>query len=69
MYLSTGNYLDKLKLVKVILTHISGLISLLSVFDKIIEKIIHSKLQFFRNTIPFMKINLVLERITIPFML
>ena len=56
MSLSTGNYPDKLKLVKVIPIH-KGCsthelnnfrpISLISVFDKIIEKIIHSRLYNF----------------------
>ena len=60
MPLSTGNYSDKLKLVKVISIHKGGSthnlnnfrpISLLSMFDKIIEKIIHSRLYtFFRNS-------------------
>ena len=59
MSISTGYYLDKLKLVKVIPIHKRGStqdlnnfcpISLLSVFDKIIEKMIHSRLQSFRNT-------------------
>ena len=53
MSLSTGNYPDKLKLVKVIPIHKGGSthdlnnfrpISLISVFHKIIEKIIHSRL-------------------------
>ena len=52
MSLSTGNYPDKLKLVKVIPIHKGGstqdlnnfrFISLLSMFDKIIEKITHSR--------------------------
>ena len=56
MSLSTGNYPDKLKLVKVIPIH-KGVsthelnnfrpISLISLFDKIIEKIIHSRLYNF----------------------
>ena len=56
MSLSTGTYPDKLKIVKVIPIHKGGCtqdlnnfrpISLLSIFDKIIEKIIHSKLYMF----------------------
>ena len=56
MSLSTGTYLDKLKIVKVIPIHKGGCtqdlnnfrpISLLSIFDKIIEKIIHSKFYMF----------------------
>ena len=56
MSLSTGNYPDKLKLVKVIPIHKGGStqdlnnfrpISLLSMFDKIIEKITHSRLDTF----------------------
>ena len=52
MSLSTGTYPDKLKIVKVIPIHKGGCtqdlnnfrpILLLSIFDKIIEKIIHSK--------------------------
>ena len=60
MSLSTGNYSDKLKFVKVIPIHKGGStqdlnnfrpISPLSMFDKIIEKIIHSRLYpFFRNS-------------------
>ena len=59
MSLSTGNYPDKLKLVKVILRHKGGStqdlnnfspISLLSMFDKIIEKIIHTRLYTFLET-------------------
>ena len=54
--LSTGTYPDKLKIVKVIPIHKGGCtqdlnnfhpISLLSIFDKIIEKSIHSKLYMF----------------------
>ena len=56
MSLSTGNYPDKLKLVKVIPIHKGGSthdldnfrpISLISVFDKIREKIIHPRLYNF----------------------
>ena len=56
MSLSTGTYPDKLKIVKVILIHNGGCtqdlnnfrpISLLSIFDTLIEKIIHSKLYMF----------------------
>ena len=59
MSISTGNYLNKLKLVKVIPIHEGGStqdlnsfhpISLLSVSDKIIEKIIHSRLYNFLDT-------------------
>ena len=59
MSLSTGNYPDKLKLVKVIPIHKGGStqdrnnfrpISLLSMFDKIIKKIIHSRLYAFLET-------------------
>ena len=59
MSLSTGNYSDKLKLVKVIPIHIGGStqdlnnfrpLSLLSMFDKIIEKIIHLRLYTFLET-------------------
>ena len=56
MSLSSGNYPDKLKIVKVIPIHKGGStqdlnnfrpISLLSIFDKIIEKIIHARLYQF----------------------
>ena len=59
MSLFTGNYPDKLKLVKVVPIHKGGStqdlnhfhpISLLSMFDKIIEKIIHSRLYAFLET-------------------
>ena len=59
MSLSTGNYPDKLKLVKVIPIHKGGstqvfnnfcAIYLFSMFDKIIEKIIHSRLYAFLET-------------------
>ena len=54
--LTTGEYLELLKVVKVIPIHKGGLtqdvdnyrpISLLSIFDKIIEKIVHKNLYFF----------------------
>ena len=56
MSLSTGTYPDKLKIVEVIPIHKGGCtqdlnnfrpISLLFIFDKIIEKIIHSKFYMF----------------------
>ena len=56
MSLFSGIYLDKLKIVKVIPIHKGGStqdlnnfrpISLLSIFDKIIEKIIHARLYQF----------------------
>ena len=56
MSLDTGTYPDKLKIVKVIPIHKGGCtqdlnnfrpISLLSIFDKIIEKILHLKLYRF----------------------
>ena len=56
MSLSTGTYPNILKIVKVIPIHKGGCtqdlnnfrpISLLSIFDKIIEKIIHSELYMF----------------------
>ena len=59
MSLPTVNYPDKLKLVKVIPIHKGGStqdlnnfspLSLLSMFDKIIEKIIHSRLYSFLDT-------------------
>ena len=57
MSFSSGYYPDKLKIVKVIPIHKGGStqdlnnfrpISLLSIFDKIIEKIIHARLCVFR---------------------
>ena len=59
MSLFTGNYPDKLKLVKVIPIHKGGStqdlnnfrpIYLLSLFDKIIEEIIHTRLHAFLET-------------------
>ena len=56
MSLSTGTYPDKLKIVEVMPIHKGGCtqdlnnfgpISLLSIFDKIIENIIHSKFYMF----------------------